>query len=130
MNQDDDARAAGSPPPSTAPGAEAEVRAVEFAEQAEADATATRASLDLILDIAVPVTVRLGQTEMPIDAVLALASGSVIELDRLASDPVDILVRDKLIARGEVVLVDENFGVRITNVLDAEERIPSGIKAG
>ena len=103
---------------------EAEVQAVEFSEQAQ-EGAGQPGSIDRILDIQVPVTVRLGQTEMSIDAVLGIANGSVIELDRLASDPVDILVRGKLIARGEVVVVDENFGVRITSILEAEERLSS-----
>ncbi len=109
--------------PATAASDEAQVRSVEFSEQSGAGAVEREGSLDLILDISVPVIVRLGQSEMSIDEVLALAAGSVVELDRLASDPVDVLVRDKLIARGEVVLVDENFGVRITNILTADERI-------
>jgi len=107
----------------TAAGDEAQVRSVEFSEQSGANTLKKEGNLDLILDINVPVIVRLGQAEMSIDDVLALAAGSVVELDRLASDPVDVLVRDKLIARGEVVLVDENFGVRITNILAADERI-------
>ena len=107
----------------TAAGNEAQVRSVEFSEQSGAGAVEKEGNLDLILDINVPVVVRLGQSEMSIDDVLALAAGSVVELDRLASDPVDVLVRDKLIARGEVVLVDENFGVRITNILTADERV-------
>jgi flagellar motor switch protein FliN/FliY len=124
MNQDD-AQAPQSEAPSTSPATEAEVRAVEFAEQVQPLSKPPQNNLDLVLDINVPITVRLGQAEMSIDALLALAAGSVVELDRLASDPVDILVRDKLIARGEVVLVDENFGVRITSVLDASERLTS-----
>ena len=114
MNQDDAA---------TAPSDEAQVQSVELAEQVPAGSPGQQGNLDRILDINVPVSVRLGETEMTIDEVLALAAGSVVELDRLASDPIDVLVRDKLIARGEVVLVDESFGVRITSILDAEERI-------
>ena len=114
MNQDDAA---------TTPSDDAEVQLVEFAEQVSAGGRDRPGNLERILDINVPVSVRLGETEMTIDEVLALAAGSVVELDRLASDPIDVLVRDKLIARGEVVLVDESFGVRITSILDADERI-------
>ena len=107
----------------TAASDEAQVRSVEFSEQSGAGVIDKEGNLDLILDINVPVIVRLGEAEMSIDDILALAAGSVVELNRLASDPVDVLVRDKLIARGEVVLVDENFGVRITNILTVDERI-------
>ena len=120
---EDDVQATAEQTAETTPTTEAEVQAVEFAEQAQQATGKAGGNIDRILDIRVPVTVRLGQTEMAIDAVLGIANGSVIELDRLASDPVDILVRGKLIARGEVVVVDENFGVRITSILEAEERI-------
>lgn len=116
-------------PTSTTSGDEAEVKSVEFSEQTAAEAAADAANLDLILDITVPVTVRLGETEMTIDKVLAFAVGSVIELDRLASDPIDVLVGDKLIARGEVVLVDENFGIRISSIVDRAERLSSATAA-
>ena len=63
------------------------------------------------------VTVELGRTELTVAEVLGLGPGSVVELDRLAGEPVDILVNDRLIARGEVVVVDENFGVRVVEVI-------------
>jgi len=75
------------------------------------------ANIDLLSDLQMAVSVELGRTELSVADVLALGSGSVIELDRLAGEPVDILVNDRLIARGEVVVVDENFGVRIVEVL-------------
>lgn len=75
------------------------------------------ANIDLLSDLQMSVSVELGRTEMSVADVLALGSGSVVELDRLAGEPVDILVNDRLIARGEVVVVDENFGVRIVEVL-------------
>jgi len=111
--------------PTPPPGNDAQTTSVQGVQFAEQTAQESQGPCDIgrILDITVPVTVRLGQTVMSIDAVLAVANGSVIELDRLASDPVDILVRDKLIAQGEVVVVDENFGVRITSILDAKERV-------
>ena len=123
----EDVQAEANDAPATASADDAQVQAVEF-DELTAEEGGQPGNLDRILDIYVPVTVRLGQTDMSIDAVLALANGSVIELDRLASDPVDILVRDKLIARGEVVVVEENFGVRITSILDAEERIASNAR--
>ena len=71
----------------------------------------------MIADIPVRVTVELGKTRKNISEVLALTAGSVIELDKMAGEPVDILVNGKLIAKGEVVVIDENFGVRITEVM-------------
>ncbi|MDX9754782.1 MAG: flagellar motor switch protein FliN [bacterium] len=80
-------------------------------------------NLDLILDIQLEVKVELGRTHRKIREVLELGPGSVVELNRLAGEPVDILVNDKLFAKGEVVVIDENFGVRITDILSIEERI-------
>jgi len=80
-------------------------------------------NLDLILDIGLNVRVELGRTGMKIRHVLELGPGSVIELDKLAGEPVDLLVNDKLFARGEVVVIDENFGVRVTDILSVKDRI-------
>ncbi len=80
-------------------------------------------NLELILDISVEVKVELGRTQRKIKDVLELGPGSVVELERLAGEPVDILVNDKLFAKGEVVVIDENFGVRITDILSIQERI-------
>jgi len=83
----------------------------------------SKASLDMIMDIEVPISVELGRTEMPIGEVLELGPGSIVELQKMASDSVDLLVNNKLIARGEVVIVDENFGIRITSIVDPRERL-------
>ena len=72
-------------------------------------------NIDMLLDIHIPVLVELGKTEMMISEILALNPGSIIELDSLAGEPVKITVRGKTIALGEVVVVDENFGVKILN---------------
>jgi flagellar motor switch protein FliN/FliY len=82
-------------------------------------------NIDLLLDVKMPVSIELGRTEMPISEVLTLGPGSVVELDKLAGEPVDLLVNDKIIAKGEVVVVDENFGVRITMLMSPEERLKS-----
>ena len=82
-------------------------------------------NIDLILDVALRVTVELGRATMSIREVLELGPGSVVELDRLAGEPVDILVNDHLIARGEVVVVDENFGVRVTEIITPAKRLAS-----
>jgi flagellar motor switch protein FliN len=81
--------------------------------------------LDVILDIAMPLTVELGRTKMLIRDILALGPGSVIELDKLAGEPVELLVNDRPIAKGEVVVIDENFGVRLTQISHATERLRS-----
>ena len=81
--------------------------------------------IDLLLDISLQVTVELGRARMKIQEILALRNGSVIELDRLAGEPADILVNGTLIARGEVVVVDEKFGVRVIEVVSRAKRIAS-----
>jgi flagellar motor switch protein FliN/FliY len=80
-------------------------------------------NIDLIMDIPLQVTVELGRTKMPIKEILDLGPGSIVELDKLAGEPVDILVNNKLIAKGEVVVIDESFGVRITDIVSKMERI-------
>jgi flagellar motor switch protein FliN/FliY len=81
--------------------------------------------IDLILDIELPLTVRFGLTEMPLRLISALGPGSVIDLGRSPDDPVDLLVSNQLVARGEVVIVGGNYGVRITDVISPENRIRS-----
>jgi len=80
-------------------------------------------SLDLVLDISMPVTVELGRAPMSLRDLLQLRSGSVVELDKMAGDPVDLYVRDVRFARGEVVVVDNNFGLRITEIINPQRRI-------
>ncbi|WP_285394667.1 flagellar motor switch phosphatase FliY [Lysinibacillus sp. fls2-241-R2A-57] len=80
-------------------------------------------NLNMLLDIPLQVTVELGRTKRSVKEILELSSGSIIELDKLAGEPVDILVNSNLIAKGEVVVIDENFGVRITDVLSQAERL-------
>lgn len=80
-------------------------------------------NLNLLLDVPLQVTVELGRTRKQIKDILELGPGSIIELDRLAGEPVDILVNNKLIAKGEVVVIDENFGVRVTDIISQIERV-------
>jgi flagellar motor switch protein FliN/FliY len=80
-------------------------------------------SLDFILDIPLKVTVELGRAKMAIREILQLAQGSVIELSKFAGEPLEVLVNDKLIARGEVVVVNEKFGIRLTDIISPVERI-------
>jgi flagellar motor switch protein FliN len=79
--------------------------------------------LDFILDIPLEVTVEMGRTRMLINDLLQIGQGSVIELSRLTGEPLDILINNKLIARGEVVVVNEKFGVRITDIVSPMERV-------
>lgn len=83
----------------------------------------TRNDIDLILDIPVQLTVELGRTKLPIRNLLQLAQGSVVELDGLAGEPMDVLVNGCLIAQGEVVVVNEKFGIRLTDVITPSERM-------
>jgi flagellar motor switch protein FliN len=79
--------------------------------------------LDMILDIPVQLTVELGRTKLAIRNLLQLAQGSVVELDRLAGEPMDVLVNGCLIAQGEVVVVNDKFGIRLTDVIAPDERL-------
>jgi flagellar motor switch protein FliN/FliY len=75
------------------------------------------------MDVPLQVTVELGRTQKMVKEVLALGPGSVLELDKLAGEPVDILVNEKPIAKGEVVVIDENFGIRVTEILAPRDRV-------
>ena len=80
-------------------------------------------NLNLILDIPLKVSVELGRTKMPVSNLLNLTQGSVIELNKLAGEPMEVYVNDKLIARGEAVVVNEKFGVRLTDIISPAERV-------
>lgn len=80
-------------------------------------------NLSLILDIPLKVSVELGRTKMPVSELLNLTQGSVIELSKLAGEPMEVYVNDKLIARGEAVVVNEKFGVRLTDIISPAERV-------
>ncbi len=80
-------------------------------------------NLELILDIPLRVTVELGRTKMVVSDLLNLGQGSVVELSKLAGEPLEVLVNDKLVARGEAVVVNEKFGVRLTDIISQKERV-------
>lgn len=80
-------------------------------------------NLDMLLDIPLQVTVELGRTKRSVKDILQLSAGSIVELDKLAGEPVDILVNSRLIAKGEVVVIEENFGVRVTDIISQSDRI-------
>ncbi len=79
--------------------------------------------MDILLDLHLPVSIELGRTNMLIRDILDLQRGSVVEFEKLASEPVDILINGKKMAEGEVVVIEKHFGIRITNLVDASERV-------
>jgi len=85
--------------------------------------TTGETNLDVILDIPVTLSMEIGRTELPIHNLLQLNQGSVVELDRLAGEPLDVLINGTLIAHGEVVVVNEKFGIRLTDVISPAERV-------
>lgn len=108
------------PPPSadTSNGEDARVSGVNFAEISDRQDPSLKDTnnLNLLMNISMGMVVELGRSEMPLKDILKLTKGSVIELDRLSGEPVDLFVNNKLIARGEVVVIDDNFGLRITQL--------------
>ena len=87
------------------------------------DATLESKALELVLDVKVKLSVKLGSCQLPMKDILEMAPGTVIQLDQQSRDPVGLYVNDKLIARGEVVVVEENFGVRILEIVSSQTRV-------
>ncbi len=87
------------------------------------DRAKTPATLDLLLDVELPVSISFGRTELPLKEVLKLTTGSIVELNRGVNEPVEILVNHCLVARGEVVVVDGNYGVRVQRIMSRQERL-------
>ena len=102
-----------------------EARAAEFDNLQEEGAPAAggEVNLDVILDVPVTLSMEVGRTRIPIRNLLQLNQGSVVELDREAGEPLDVFVNGTLIAHGEVVVVNEKFGIRLTDVISPAERI-------
>lgn len=84
-----------------------------------------KCDLDLILDIPLDITVELGKVKMPINELLQLGQGSIIELTKSVGEPLDIYINNKLIAKGEVVILDEKFGIRVADIINPDERVKS-----
>ena len=103
----------------------ANVADAEFQHLSEPADKSEPRNIDLLMDVNLPVSIELGRTKMSISDILALGPGSVVELSKLAGEPVDVMVNFKTVARGEVVVIDENFGVRITQLMTPEERLRS-----
>lgn len=90
----------------------------EFGELAAAEVAGTEVPLSMLMDLTLPVSIELGRTTMTVQDILALGRGSVIELERLAGEPIDIFVGDRRFAQGEVVVVGEVFGIRVTRIIN------------
>jgi flagellar motor switch protein FliN/FliY len=104
-------------------GQPANVQPVQFPSLAPHNAPQEAGNISLIMDVYMEMTVELGRTRKLIKEILGMGEGTIIELDKLAGEPVDILVNHKLIAKGEVVVIDENFGVRVTEIVSPQERM-------
>ena len=105
------------------PGAKVSTPGFNNFNAAGGGAIANSGDLNMVLDIPVQLTVELGRTRIPIKNILQLAQGSVVELDTLAGEPMDVLVNGYLIAQGEVVVVNEKFGIRLTDIVTPTERM-------
>lgn len=99
------------------------VKKADFQQLSSSNTSGGQRNIDLLMDVELPVSIELGRTTMDISDILALGPGSVVELEKLVGEPVDLLVNNKCVARGEVVVVEENFGLRITSLISPEERI-------
>jgi flagellar motor switch protein FliN/FliY len=106
-------------------GQEVKVQPINLMEFEDAPARADKEKIDLILDVPLDITVELGRTKKQIREILQFGIGTIVELDKLAGEPVELLVNGKFIAKGEVVVIDESFGVRITDIVNPSKRIES-----
>ena len=99
------------------------VQALQYPNLQGMNGSSEQGNISLIMDVQMEMTVELGRTKKQIKDILGMGEGTIIELDKLAGEPVDILVNHKPIAKGEVVVIDENFGVRVTEILSPLERV-------
>ncbi|GAI97743.1 unnamed protein product, partial [marine sediment metagenome] len=125
--QDDLEKSKGAAPAASASEKEVtpktDVSEVNFGEIQEADKDNATLDLDFILDISLTLSVELGKSRMLISELLQLGQGSIVELTKLAGEPMDVFVNQRLIARGEVVVVNEKFGIRLTDIVSPAERV-------
>ncbi|MFC1692531.1 flagellar motor switch protein FliN [Candidatus Latescibacterota bacterium] len=105
--------------------AEVPVQETQFQQLRPSDESAGKDNIDRLLDVSLNLSVELGRKQIQIKEILGLGPGKIIELDKLAGEPVDLLVNGKLLAKGEVVVVDENFGIRITDLITPKDRVKS-----
>jgi flagellar motor switch protein FliN/FliY len=117
-----------APPPAREPSgggrSQPSMQSVQFPTLGASMSSKEQGNISLLMDVSMEMTVELGRTRKQIKEILAMGEGTIIELDKLAGEPVDILVNHKLIAHGEVVVIDENFGVRVTTIVSPAERMP------
>lgn len=104
-------------------GGESEVKSVDFPQFDATEGQEIEGNLNMLMDVPMEVAVELGRTKLQVKEILNLGQGSIIELERLAGEPVDLLVNGRLVARGEVVVIDESFGVRVTSIVSPMDRI-------
>jgi flagellar motor switch protein FliN/FliY len=102
---------------------QAEVQSVKFPQFDATEAEESSGTMSMLMDVPMEVSVQLGRTKLQVKEILNLGQGSIIELERLAGEPVDLLVNGRLVARGEVVVIDESFGVRVTSIVSPMDRI-------
>jgi len=119
LNEQADSEAAGA----QADTASASASAAGFDELTDSSMPGSDVNLDVVLDIPVNLSMEIGRTKISIRNLLQLNQGSVVELERLAGEPMDVLVNGTLIARGEVVVVNEKFGIRLTDIISPAERV-------
>ncbi len=100
-----------------------EVKQADFQQLSSGSEEAESKNIELLMDVELPISIELGKTKMNIADILGLAPGSIVELDKLVGEPVDLLVNQRCVAKGEVVVVEENFGLRITQLVSPEERL-------
>jgi flagellar motor switch protein FliN/FliY len=115
---------AASPAPAEAQASIVEAQRPQFQELSGSgvpDDSAKR--LDLLMDLTLPVAIELGRTQLPIKNILGLKRGAVVEFERLASEPVDMLINGRKMAEGEVVVIEKHFALRITSLVEADERL-------
>ena len=98
---------------------------VSFGQIGGESQSESKQNLDLLLDVPIPITVEVGRAQMTLDKILEIGPGSIISLDKKAEEPIDLRVNGKLVARGEVVMVDDSYGLRVTQILDKAGRIES-----
>jgi flagellar motor switch protein FliN/FliY len=112
-------------PAASVPEKKVEVQPADFEEFDKSDLPTEKKDhkIDMLLDLSLPVSIELGKTSMMIKDILELERGSIIEFDKMASEPVDILINGKKMAEGEVVVIDKHFGIRITSLTEPTERL-------
>jgi flagellar motor switch protein FliN/FliY len=102
------------------------VQGIQFPDFGSAVTPMEQRNIGLLMDVSMELTVELGRTKWQIKDILGMGEGTIIELDKLAGEPVDVLVNHNLIAKGEVVVIDENFGVRVTEIVSSIDRMQKG----